>query len=118
MIEMMAAAVLMAGPWEKYTPAHPQGVQVYGPMPSPSCGAWTAARTSRSGDTIAYEYWLMGFVSGRNWFEPSANGGVRSANDPQALEAWVDEYCKAHPLDNLVAASLKLVDELRRRERQ
>jgi hypothetical protein len=44
MIGMMAAAVLMAGPWEKYTPAHPQGVRVLWPYAEPLL--WSMDRRS------------------------------------------------------------------------
>ena len=98
-------------------PAHRTETYIYGITPIPSCGAWTAARSAHGGDEIAMKYWLLGFVSGRNMYEPNAQGGMKSITDPEALEAYIDQYCQAHPLDELTQAAAGLIDELRQRER-
>lgn len=105
---ILAALALAANP-------APRNVMLYGPMPSPSCGAWTKARNDRS-DFVApqYEMWVLGLVSGMNWRGPPARS---EGPDADALFAWVDQYCTAHPLDLVVTAADKLSRELEARTR-
>jgi hypothetical protein len=57
-------------------------------------------------------WWLAGFVSGAN----STKGRqTTESGDAEAAQAWVDEYCRTHPLDNFVQAAVKLDEELDRR---
>jgi hypothetical protein len=83
-----------------------------------SCGAWTEER----GHATAYwrywkpimEGWVLGFVSGANIYvdeHPEILEGV----DARAINAWIDNYCRAHPLEPLRDAALELVKELNRR---
>lgn len=94
----------------------PHNVMVYGPQPSPSCGAWTSARTNKA-DFVAVQYqmWVLGLVTGLNWNGPP----MRSEGpDAQALFAWVDQYCSAHPLDLVISAAIRLSHELESRDRR
>jgi hypothetical protein len=54
--------------------------------------------------------WLLGFVSGYNSYRP----GEDVSSDAHGLAGWVDNYCAAHPLDLIVKAAGRLIDELRR----
>src|SRR5262249_17231301 len=71
-----------------------------------SCGNWTmirsAERTVPNGTImIAQLEWVLGFVS--------AFGLARGANiDNGGLFAWIDNYCKQHPLDDLAKATFQL----------
>jgi hypothetical protein len=42
------------------------------------------------------------------------SGGRLSNTDGDAITLSIENYCKAHPLDNVARASAELVDELRR----
>jgi hypothetical protein len=100
------------------TPPAPEAhhnVILYGPQPTPSCGAWTQARGGRD-DLVAaqYQMWLLGFISGLSWRGPAVR---MPAPDSPALFLWVDQYCTSHPLDLLVAASVALSRELESRNR-
>lgn len=67
-----------------------------------SCGTWMAARRDRM--AVVFEQWILGFLSGAG--AVGADRGIDPANrmDGDAVRAWVDDYCHAHPLDNLAAA--------------
>jgi hypothetical protein len=78
-----------------------------------SCGAWTAARSTKSALKNAHEQWLTGFVSGANWTE--AGPDFLAEPDFDALTAWVDNYCRAEPLAKVYTAATTLVRELRER---
>ncbi len=76
-----------------------------------SCGRWTADRREAGLPAIADQNWVLGFVTGYDAFE--GNGDVGRDVDNDALAAWLDTYCQAHPLDNLATASQRLVEALR-----
>jgi hypothetical protein len=75
-----------------------------------SCGSWTASR--RTGQASLPEQWILGFLSGVGDVSASnanAVGGVTERDplngvDAQAVWAWVDNYCRANPLDKVVRA--------------
>ena len=69
-----------------------------------SCVAWTAARRAGEAEALSYEQWILGFLSGVGFAgNPS---GFNPLNGVAALAvlAWVDDYCQAHPLDELATA--------------
>ena len=72
-----------------------------------SCGQWTAARADRV--AVAYERWALGFLSGAGFI------GKRSSIDPLAgvdaagVLAWIDNYCHAHPPEDIERATAEFV---------
>jgi|SRR6516165_4538362 hypothetical protein len=64
-----------------------------------SCGTWTAWR--RQGIAGFPEQWVLGFLSGIGY-----KGGNNPLNgvDANAVWAWMDNYCYAHPLDSIEKA--------------
>ena len=71
-----------------------------------SCGSWTADRKANRWLPVAE--WVLGWVS-------AVNSYVRvpaRETDFQAISAWVDDYCAAHPLAQLADAVDALVVEL------
>jgi len=52
-----------------------------------------------------YEQWVVGFLTGIGY------EGIRQGDNPPAgidvngVWAWVDNYCRAHPLDQIVTAA-------------
>jgi hypothetical protein len=76
-----------------------------------SCGTWTQARQNRSAGLAAQ--WVAGYLSGSNMDtnHPDALVGA----DFQGLVGWIDNYCRANPLDPLVIAAWKLFRELQSR---
>jgi hypothetical protein len=66
-----------------------------------SCGTWTAWR--REGRASLPEQWILGFLSGVGY---EGGGGDNPLNgvDADAVWAWMDNYCRANPLDRVAKA--------------
>lgn len=66
-----------------------------------SCGSWTAARRDRH--DLGPGQWIFGYLSGMGWV---AVHGVDPLNglDGQAVLAWIDNYCRDHPLGDIASA--------------
>ncbi len=82
-------------------------INVLGPG-NRSCGEWTDDRRGR--EWVLSSVWVEGYVVG---IESAWN--IQFDIDPRALEAWLDSYCGAHPLDHLDLAAAKLTLELQAR---
>jgi hypothetical protein len=68
-----------------------------------SCGKWSEPHTAGALEAK----WVVGFVSGANMF--TENDIIdRPEVDYAALMAWMDNYCKAHPLDTVQVAALSV----------
>jgi hypothetical protein len=63
-----------------------------------SCLFWTGQRNAKA--SFSWEQWLLGYVSGAGAPE------IPLLKDPdgEAVLAWIDEYCRSHPLDQLGVA--------------
>jgi hypothetical protein len=84
-----------------------------------TCGSWTqeSAQRERNPSWISMAGWTLGFVSGENLMGMSSNlPDFLQGTDASAVWSWLDNYCRANPLDNLGIASDKLVRELLRRK--
>jgi hypothetical protein len=77
-----------------------------------SCGNWTAAAREDGWPRIAYHAWLGGFISGINLNISGTNGNLNEGTDFAGMAAWVDNYCVAHPLDNVDSAAVSLAIEI------
>jgi hypothetical protein len=51
----------------------------------------------------------MGWLGAAGYYNVQGKLRVTDAN---AITAWVDKYCREHPLDGIDIASARLVDEL------
>jgi len=80
-----------------------------------SCADWTKQRGDRGGYWKGDEGYVLGFVSGYNWFGPG-DGDVALSLNPTGMIGWIDQYCTANPLDSVATAAFKLVVELKRRK--
>jgi hypothetical protein len=80
------------------------------------CGTWATAATGSLTDT-AYSDWVMGYVSGANWWGKGiANNAMTFPNDSVIL--WVKNYCRGHPLESVAIGAWALVFELSKAPRQ
>jgi len=82
-----------------------------------SCGSWLKER--RNGAYSSDLNWVLGFISAYNHYldhSPQENGIFGSA-DPEAIAAWMDNYCNANPLSNPYTGSVKLIEELQKMRR-
>jgi hypothetical protein len=75
---------------------------------SSSCGAWLEARSLRNAQSTAMKVWILGYVTAYDQYV-SKDGDLFRQSDDEALAAWVDSYCRAHPLDRLVRAASFLI---------
>jgi hypothetical protein len=76
------------------------------------CSAWTNARTYRPKDAerIAFS-WVLGFITSYNVYSPET-GNVTKEMENDEVGAWVDNYCKDHPTDQVVLATYNFVQAL------
>lgn len=92
-------------------------VQTYGFPDTDSCAEWTTTRSSPGVHRQEQEGWILGFISGLNAFGPNVSN-IAPGTTASGLLGWVDNYCKANPLDAVTTAGFKLADELKRRSRR
>jgi len=85
-----------------------------------SCGKWSEQSKRDDAGILVYRSWVTGYLTG---FGDGMHGPDNQATidmsrgfDIEALLAWIDTYCAAHPLDNVLTAARSLVIELDRRK--
>jgi hypothetical protein len=77
------------------------------------CGDWVQERNNRSVAATAYEFWLLGYLSGI-----SVVTGKKFLNGTNAasIELWMDNYCRNNPLESIGvggdALSLELIKRM------
>jgi hypothetical protein len=90
------------------------------------CGSWLEARAERSrpnSQTLllresAYREWVFGFLSGVAWQKSGDDRtDLLSGTERAGLLLWLDNYCRANPLDSMPRAVIKLVSHLEARAR-
>jgi hypothetical protein len=72
---------------------------------SSSCGTWVEVRGRRL--AIGQEQWVFGFLTGvgsAGVYLPSKVNPLQGV-DANAVLAWMDNYCQAHPLENVGSAA-------------
>ena len=77
-----------------------------------SCGEWIKDRGSPSVMTAAQLNWLGGYLTGVSEFTRT---DIINSVDKESLYLWVDNYCKAHPLEDTSSAAYNLTVELLQR---
>jgi hypothetical protein len=76
-----------------------------------SCGTWTADRNNRN-QVITDTQWVLGYVAGMGFL---SGKDLLSGLDYGAVVSWVNNYCEAHPLEQVADAAIALGIELARR---
>jgi hypothetical protein len=71
-----------------------------------TCGSWLQYR-SRAPMSFVQEAWVRGFLTGMNAAQSEKND-VGKGSDPAAENLWMDNYCRAHPLDTVYTAAVGL----------
>jgi hypothetical protein len=59
--------------------------------------------------------WVYGFLSAFNYYGTS-EGDIANGIDSNGLFAWIENYCAAHPLDTIAAATIALITDLSKRQ--
>jgi hypothetical protein len=114
---MLAAAMLAAASGQAAAEANDDSPWTSIGQGNRSCGSWTQVRSTKSAQNGLYAQWLAGFVSGVNWAITDPPD-ILTGMDFEALAAWVDNYCKANPIERVSTAAIMLVQELQARARR
>jgi hypothetical protein len=69
-------------------------------------------RQIKSGDAALSAAWVVGYLSGLNM---RADHDALAEPDLNGLLAWIDNHCRANPLDTVATAAFKLFKELQSR---
>ena len=81
-------------------------VQQLGKGTASTCGTWTAERKS-STQWLSAGNWVLGFMSGpASALDRDLLGGL----DSEAVMGWMDNYCRAHPLDQIAVGATRLLE--------
>jgi len=80
-----------------------------------TCGAWL--RDRQHNDHFSQLNWVLGYISSYNMFVYNGKdpNGIFGSVDPEAIQAWLDNYCREYPLDPVARGATTLVNELKSR---
>ena len=103
---LLAGAMLMP----IFSLAAPPGVIALRTYGSVDCGEWTQQNLNSN------KAWLLGFLSGLNAdYSAHKNALAQLTSADQAI-SWVNNYCRANPLNSVVEAAYLLMKELKQRK--
>lgn len=84
-----------------------------------TCGYWLKLRGTHEIWALEaagpVQGWLRGYLTAMGLFDFAVRKQDMAATDSDAIDAWTDNYCHAHPLDNMLQAGNALHDELLKR---
>jgi hypothetical protein len=78
-----------------------------------TCGQW-ATRKQMPYNELSAEAWLMGFMTGP---AVGTSKDVLADTDGDSVNLWMDNYCRAHPLDRVGTGATTLYFELLARKK-
>jgi hypothetical protein len=81
-------------------------VQQFGQGVASTCGTWTAERKS-STQWVPAGNWVLGFMSGA---ASALDRDLLDGLDSEAILGWMDNYCRAHPLDKIAVGATRLLE--------
>ena len=73
----------------------------------PDCAEWFKFDHSKS--------WLLGYLSGIDSMATEEAGALKKLSSPGQAILWMNNYCTANPLEDVVSGGLKLYLELQRK---
>lgn len=80
------------------------------------CGQYvTALKNAETGDRSGaeqYLQWALGYLTAGSLV--SNIDFLRSVKDRDSVELWLGNYCRAHPLETFLQATIELSGELRK----
>ena len=109
MVRLVMLVVIILTSASTEAAAQEEGRSLIGAGTVNSCGQWTS-RPRSGGDILSQ--WVAGYLSGLNM--KSDFDGV-AGTDFNGLMAWIDNYCRSHPLEPVATAAFRLMDELQSR---
>jgi hypothetical protein len=87
-----------------------QGLGVLG-QGNVSCSSWLENHSSNDARTA----WILGYVTAFNQYGSSKPSDVSQGTTAEEMMAFINHYCRNHPMDNLYVASAALVDQFRQK---
>lgn len=76
-----------------------------------SCGKYLEHRQQNyAPQTDLYVNWTWGYLSAYNHF--AAQQQVLPPDDPPSILAYLDKYCRDHPLDKIINGAVALIGDL------
>jgi|SRR6266487_4038328 hypothetical protein len=112
---MQFRAVVLATAMLAFSSAPAWSVRIIG-YGLESCGEWTYVRRTENATNLLYASWALGYLSGVNAAnENFTKKDLLERQDARGLLAWMDNYCRANPLDKIGKALGMLVNELLKR---
>jgi hypothetical protein len=73
---------------------------------STDCGQWTQKPSNPR------KAWLLGFMSGLNFANPSRSDALNKLSSADQIIVWMDNYCKDNPLNDVAVGGRELYAEL------
>ena len=109
---LLVVCAAISGPAQAADPEMVK-VAVYG-AGTASCGTWLADREKPMHD---YELsWVLGWLTASSYFYEEDHLGRLRHTDANAVSAWLDKYCREHPLESISLAAAQLDETLAKPE--
>lgn len=105
---LLAASVF----WTLTTPVAAQELAVLG-QGNISCGSWLESRKSGDAQVSARIAWILGYITAFSQYGSKPPGDVSGGKGTEEMAAWIDDYCRQHPADNVYKATAALVNEFK-----
>ncbi len=80
-----------------------------------ACASWLENHRSDDVQGAGRTAWVLGYITAFNQYESKQERDASEGKNTEELTAWIDNYCRHHPADNLYRASAALVDEFRQK---
>jgi hypothetical protein len=106
-VVIMAAAALAPAAM-----AQQQQVNIFFPFENTSCATWGKYAGNRA-IRQQYEFWILGFVSGHNYANPSRQVLTGKLPVSDQLYGYLDEYCHDNPNSSVVGGAFRLIEQFR-----
>ncbi|MFC1776761.1 hypothetical protein ACFL3I_05380 [Pseudomonadota bacterium] len=83
-----------------------------------SCGKYVSEKQEGSVLHSISLNWVLGFITGVNVTQEVAGrrANLGASFDTESIELWLENYCRANPLEDLVTATIDLSLELMKKE--
>ena len=79
-------------------------------QPNISCGKLIEGNKSKGG-RHEFSMWLGGFLTAYNWLKPDTVS-ILGKSDLTSAILWIENYCRANPLQSTGGAAILLTEEL------
>src|SRR4029077_4665559 len=107
---VLGSTLLLAALLPAIASAQSQQVNIFW-FEDASCAAWVKSSGNKA-LRAQYEFWIRGFVSGHNYARPSRQVKVGEFPGSDALQQYLDQYCRENPKTSCVGGAIQLVEQL------